>query len=274
MESSKNYDLEALEFYRKFQLVKFLGKGAFGHVWQAENKQTLLPVAVKFSTDHRSASEEIKIYQLLKPVTTSPIPLIYGNGHIFGFTWLAMDLLGPSLEAVHQKYRRFTKTTMLILGIKMVECLESLHSAQIVHGDIKPDNFAISANDPSKIVIFDFGMARKFDCKIADFHGSLVFASIATHDYQPVQSKDDIESLGYLLADLHKALPWRKANWPVDIYEQIKYGREQKKNKNLFEMTTNFFELTLFLMHVDAHSKPSTKLLKSIFRYTSQKEKK
>lgn len=256
-------------FCQKFQLLDFLGQGAFGIVWKANHLPTGKKIAIKFSEKNRLAIHEIKIYQLIKnreSFNLKPIPDLYGDGNICGFTWLAMDLLGPSIEATYEKLGSFSITTILMMGIRMIECLEYLHSCRIVHGDIKADNFAISANNSKKILIFDFGLAREFDSPIADFHGSLSYASIATHKYEPVHPKDDIESLGYLLADFHKSLPWTDGNWPEDAEEQIEYGLQRKQEKNIFEMTPNFFELTLFLMHVDAHKKPNTTFLKNMFR--------
>lgn len=72
------------------------------------------------------------------------------------------------------------------MGIQMVECLEYLYERQIIHGDIKGDNCAISAQNPHKIVIFVFGLAHKKNDFTETFHGSLVYASIATHKFEPI----------------------------------------------------------------------------------------
>lgn len=267
-----NADLKALtEFSQQFNLLNVLGKGAFGEVWIA-NHHKIGNVAIKFSKNDQSAKRELEIYKLIEARETilfgiKPIPAIHSCGNISELSWLAMDLLGPSLDDIHQKLGGFTIETILMMGIKMLNSVEYLHRCGIVHGDIKGDNFALSATNPQNIVIFDFGLAREFGNTEADFHGSVLYASIATHEYKPVQAKDDIESLGYLLADYYKPLPWQDGNWPDNLMDQIKYGLQQKKEKDIFEMTTGFFEMALFLMHVDAQEKPDIIFLKEMFRY-------
>lgn len=262
---------ELKEFMKNFNLLNVLGEGSFGEVWKAEHRQVGKSVAIKFSKIPNSIEHEYKIYRLIKsrePVLFSvkPIPTIFGFGNVIGLTWLAMDLLGPSIDDLYKKLGMFTKKTILMMGLKMIECLEYLHRCGIVHGDIKGDNFALSANNPQNIVIMDFGLARDIESVSTDFHGSLSYASIAMHERKRVSFKDDIESLGYMLSDYHKKLPWRNVKWPECFEDRIEFGLEQKKQKNIFAMTPDFFEMTLFLMHVDAKNRPSTKYLREMFR--------
>lgn len=149
----------------------------------------------------------------------------------------------------------------------MVNCLELLHRCNIVHGDVKAENFAISATNCRKIVIFDFGLSHQKLFVTPGFSGTMLYASIAAHENRPMQPKDDIESLAYTLADFHQALPWKHTTWPKELDKQNKYGLKAKRNKNIFAMTPSFFELTLFLMHVASQNNPSHTYLKEIFRY-------
>lgn len=217
-----------LKFAKEFKVGNVIGKGAFGQVIEAIHQPTGQIVAIKFGDD--SLKKEHRIYELLKvrdATSDDRVPKIYGFGCVFDTNWLAMDLLGPSLDKLLEKCGSLSTQTVLMMGIQMVECLEYLHERQIIHGDIKGDNFAISAQDPHKIVIFDFGLAHKKNDFTETFHGSLVYASIATHKFETICVHDDFESLGYLLADFRKDLPWKKLDWPAGIMAQIKFGRRQ-----------------------------------------------
>lgn len=266
MSTAEENQLKA--FVRKFKILEILGQGSYGVVVKAEHHKG--NCAIKLcSKDRLSLQREFEIYDHIKSSvqTSSYTPNIYGYGNLTDFSWLAMDLLGPSIDDLYQKLGSFSKTTILQMGIQMLNCVDFLHRCGVVHGDIKGDNFAISATNSKKIVIFDFGLASKIDDWTESFRGSLLYASIATHQYQPVQPKDDIESIGYLLAGFHKSLPWSDVKWPDTYEEQIDFGLLLKKEKDIFKMSEDFFELTLYLMHVDAQTKPSSQFLKEIFRF-------
>lgn len=132
-----------------------------------------------------------------------------------------MELLGPSNGDILRKRNTFSKQTIKLLGYQMVECLEYLHVRNIVHCDVKEDNFAISATDPKRIIIFDFGLANTSNTARTTFRGSLEYASIAAHRLERVIPKNDLESLGYLLCDFYSPLAWNESNIPI-LMEKLK----------------------------------------------------
>ena len=57
-----------------------------------------------------------------------------------------MELMGESLECLLQKQNKkvFSVKTVAMIGIQMVSLLEEIHRRDIIHRDIKPDNFVTS----------------------------------------------------------------------------------------------------------------------------------
>jgi serine/threonine protein kinase len=74
-------------------------------------------------------------------------------GHNGECNVLVMDLLGPTLEDILQFCGgRFTMKTVLMLADQMIRRVEYVHLKNIIHRDIKPDNFLMGCNPPSNKV--------------------------------------------------------------------------------------------------------------------------
>lgn len=140
---------------------------------------------------------------------------------------MLMDLLGKSLEDLFvDRNKKFSLKTTLMLGEQMIDRIQFLHEKQIIHRDIKPDNFLMGIGKNSHIVyMIDLGLSKKYikDSKFlfySDKHipykegkqltGTARYASISTHMGIQQARRDDIESIGYVLMYfLRGILPWQ-----------------------------------------------------------------
>ena len=135
---------------------------------------------------------------------------------------MIIDLLGQSLEELYNKCsRKFSAKTMAMISDQLFERIETVHSQNYIHRDIKPDNFLIGVGKKNNILyIIDFGLSKKYRDSNTKQHikfnsnrgltGTARYASINSHLGYELSRKDDIEALAYLIIYLYEGeLPWQ-----------------------------------------------------------------
>jgi len=218
-----------------YNLIKMLGFGAFGEIHLAYDTSLKVLRAIKFEiASHKNPQlkhEHSILEQLNKPDNNNPISSdgIIGIPKVYLFdrmenkyNYMVMDFLGPSLSDLFQfKDKSFSLETVLMLGIQMLTRIEFIHEKGFIHRDIKPENFVIGLNERSNIVhIIDFGLSKRYKDKNTGQHipyrenrhlvGTVRYASINAHLGIEQSRRDDIESIGYVLAYFYLGrLPWQ-----------------------------------------------------------------
>lgn len=139
---------------------------------------------------------------------------LIAHGKSSGYDFMAIEFLGPSLGTLHTAHgRSFGLSTVLKIGIKLLDRFQILHGENIVHCDLKPENVTIGHHDQTELYLIDFGLSKTIinadePLKINRIVGSFLYLSIGAHD-GIVSFRNDIESLAYMLAFLFQGdLPW------------------------------------------------------------------
>ena len=168
-----SYSLAAGEILNdRFRIVRFIGKGGMGEVYEAEDLELRGAVALKVLRPEFSGNEEFlarfhREVHLSRKATHANLCRVFDVGYdrrdqgrrVF----LTMELLAG--ETLRQRLRRagtLDPGACLKIVRQMAAGLAALHEQGILHRDFKPGNVMIVPAGPGseRTVICDFGLAR------------------------------------------------------------------------------------------------------------------
>lgn len=212
----------------KYERGPVLGKGTFGEVFKATDKETGEVVAIKRfrvgdSKDgvHMTALREIKIQQELNSPNVVKILNVFEKKNKISLVFEYMD---SDLEAIIKD-----KSIVLSAGdIKshmqmLLEALKYCHERQIMHRDVKPNNLLIASTGEIKLA--DFGLSRFFGSP-DPYYTRMVFSRW----YRPPElffecavytEVVDIWAAGCIFAELFLRSPWFPGTTDIDQLGKI-----------------------------------------------------
>ena len=192
-----------------YRVLRVLGSGGMGIVFQAEDLQLRRPVALKVMNSVVAANPLARKRfqreaQLAAAVTHDNIVSIFQVGEDRGIPFLAMPLLvGESLEERLRRVGELPVADVLRIGREIAEGLAAAHQRGLIHRDIKPANvFLESGTDRVKLV--DFGLAREVEGDARLTHSGMIMGTPAymapeQARGEAVDGRADLFSLGCVL---------------------------------------------------------------------------
>ena len=222
-------------FGARYHIIRLLGIGGMGAVYQAWDAELGVSVAIKVirpevMADPTAAAEVERRFKrellLARQVTHKNVVRIHDIGEMLGIKYITMPYVdGADLATVSRNEGRLPIPKILRIARGIVSGLVAAHTASVVHRDLKPANIMIGADDEA--MIMDFGIALSsgapsaaatvveglpthFARSAAKFSTTMAGAVVGTVEYmapeqakgQTVDQRADIYAFGLILYDL------------------------------------------------------------------------
>lgn len=194
----------------RFQVLKEIGRGGMGVVFQAYDKQLREQVAIKvlsplLSHDSEALERLKREVSAARRVTHSNVIRIHDISEANQLYYVSMEFFsGISLkDYVRQNGALSTMRAFQVIS-QICDGLEAAHQQGVIHRDLKSQNIIINSSNQIKII--DFGLART-----AHLDGMTVSGLImGTPEYmapeqvagKKVDERADIYSLGIILYEI------------------------------------------------------------------------
>jgi len=152
---------------KRYEIVRQLGEGGMGAVYQARDTELDRMVAIKVIRPDLAGNPEIlqRFKQeliLAREVTHRNVVRIFDLGEAGGVKFITMEFIeGQDLRSLLTQKGKFAPEEAVEVIEQVCLALEAAHAAGVVHRDLKPQN--IMRDSQGRIVVMDFGIARSLN---------------------------------------------------------------------------------------------------------------
>ncbi|KAH7170845.1 hypothetical protein EDB81DRAFT_753310 [Dactylonectria macrodidyma] len=209
----------------KYNRIGMIGKGAFAVVHRVTSKYDGLPYAAKELEKRRfikngvldqKVENEMKIMQRVK----HPNIVRY----IEHFEWddrlliIIMEFIpGGDLGKLISDRGILSEGVVRIMSQQLLSALGYLHTNNITHRDVKPDNILINSLDPIDLKLTDFGLSKMVDSEqtfLRTFCGTLLYCAPEVYTEYAEYDDNGLRSRGKKV----RRMPGQRYNHAVDIW--------------------------------------------------------
>jgi serine/threonine protein kinase/WD40 repeat protein len=157
----------------RFQVIKVLGRGSFGVVFQARDARLARDVALKVLRPEWNAHPTVKARFLQESraaarLNHAAIVRVLEADEYEGIAWQVCDVIeGTSLSRLIAK-GTLDQNTIVRFMADLADAIDNAHRNGIVHRDIKPDNILVRLGhnkdmSDATVHLTDFGLAKVLD---------------------------------------------------------------------------------------------------------------
>ncbi|MCS6884047.1 MAG: protein kinase [Acidobacteriota bacterium] len=155
-------------FLERYEILRLLGRGGMGTVYEGRHLQLGRKVAIKVMQSSALTGESMTFRFMREAKATAMLEhpnavTIYDFGTIDDKAFIVMEFInGISLREMLNKTGRLTPKQALSLFAPICSVVEAAHKIGIVHRDLKPENVMLKQTEDGSFVVkvVDFGLAK------------------------------------------------------------------------------------------------------------------
>lgn len=165
--SSERAELAGQVLDSRFRVLRQIGAGGTGIVFEGECLRTRAPVAIKTLrpslTQHLDLGTRLRReVEVSRRVMHPGVLRCVGDGMLpDGSPYVVMPLVrGESLARIFMRQPELPASMVLVIASRLASILHSVHCAGYVHRDVKPEHIMLSAGEQGelKLHLLDFGV--------------------------------------------------------------------------------------------------------------------
>lgn len=258
-------DLVGRDLGHRYHIIRLLGAGGMGAVYQAWDGELGVAVALKTIRPEVAADPgaarllEQRFKQellLARKVTHKNIVRVHDIGELDGVKYITMPFVdGEDLATILRREGKLPVARVLPIARGVASGLAAAHAAGVVHRDLKPANIMIAADGEG--LVMDFGVARSTDTAAvasprpgalpaaltasATAH-TMAGSVVGTVEYmapeqaraEPVDQRADVYAFGLILYDLllGRIRPQQAADPLAELQQRMKAAPPSPRSKD------------------------------------------
>lgn len=147
-----------------YRLLRLLGEGGMGVVWEAEQAETGRRVALKLISPSLQPTPEtvdrfLREGQLAASVSHPRSTFVFGAGEEDGQPYIAMELMpGQTLKDMLDREGPLPVERAVDCILDIIDGLEAAHAQGVIHRDVKPSNCFLDGE--GRVKVGDFGLSK------------------------------------------------------------------------------------------------------------------
>ncbi len=197
---------EGEKLHNRYRIIHHLAAGGMAKVYEALDERSGIPVAIKEKIvtanelpRRREFLREAKLLaQFSHPALPRAIDYFIENDREF----IVMQFIGSHdlSQIISHQTHPFPREQVIAWADQLLDALIYLHTRQVLHRDIKPQNVRIT--DSGQIALVDFGLAEYTAQPSPGFGYTPRYAPLEQIQGQPESERSDIYALGATLYHL------------------------------------------------------------------------